>query len=151
MHRDANLFLSNSISRDSDEGVVPTKEKMLARKRRLSELLSVSKLYNIIYYQSSNASKNNRNQKFKHVRPRVDGVAPLGSIKNTEREGSPTRESVRQALQAQTAPSGQLVKTIRASLLLISTNSVLLILLLFYSKRHTYQVCSISDSQYHIC
>lgn len=50
------------------------------------------------------------------------------SVKNTERElrreGSPTMEHMRQAFQAQTALSGQVVKTIRESLLLISTNFV---------------------------
>jgi hypothetical protein len=49
-------------------------------------------------------------------------------VKNTARERregskSPTIESMRQALQAQTAPSGQVVKTIRVFFLLKSKNS----------------------------
>jgi hypothetical protein len=45
------------------------------------------------------------------VRPRLTDVQSqyIGN-----REGSPTKERMRQALQAQTAPSGQVVKTIRA-------------------------------------
>ena len=40
-------------------------------------------------------------------------------VKTTQRrKGSPTIESMRQALQAQTALSGQVVKTIRVYLLL---------------------------------
>lgn len=55
-------------------------------------------------------------------------------------------ENVWQALQAQTAPSGQLVKTICVFLLLISMNSALIIIIIFHSKQYTYQMCSISDS-----
>jgi hypothetical protein len=49
-------------------------------------------------------------------------------VKNTEREDSLTKENMRQALQAQTAPSGQVVKTIRVFLLLKSKKIVIIIL-----------------------
>jgi hypothetical protein len=48
-------------------------------------------------------------------------------VRNAEREGSPTVESMRQALQAQTAPSAQAVKTICVFLLLKSKKSVVII------------------------
>ena len=46
------------------------------------------------------------------VRPRITGTRPH-TVQNPERGGSPTMESMRQALQAQTPPSGQVLKTIR--------------------------------------
>ena len=63
------------------------------------------------------------------IRPRITGTWSQ-TVKNPEREVSPTKENMRQALQAQTAPSGQVLKTIRVFLflLLISKNSVVIML-----------------------
>ena len=61
-------------------------------------------------------------------------TAASKSVKTTEQDGSQTMESMRQALRAQTAPSGQVVKTICVSLLwLILTNYIVILISLFFS------------------
>jgi hypothetical protein len=54
----------------------------------------------------------------RRIRPRITGGTQ--TVKNFEQEGSLTIETMRQALQAQKPPSGQVLKTIRVFLLLIS-------------------------------
>ena len=86
------------------------------------------------------------------VRPHItqSQTAASNSVKTTEREGSPTMESMRQALQAQTAPSGQVVKTIRVFLLLILTNSVGIILLFWQSTVYLSSVQCIRQPTSHL-
>ena len=65
-----------------------------------------------------------------YVTPRIISTAQSQTVtgKNTEREGSPTIKNMRQALQAQTAPSGNMAKTICVFLLLKSKKFVVIIL-----------------------
>ena len=130
---DARALLSiNSISIsqvqvDSDE-VAPSatskENTRLGRKRQLS----VSKMIILLIITEKEHWQKSELPSPPRVRPRITVAQSKSakSVKDTEREGaqSPTMESMRQALQAQTAPSGQVVKTIRLYFLLKSKEFV---------------------------
>ena len=65
-----------------------------------------------------------------YVTPCITSTAQSQTVtgKNTEREGLPTIKNMRQALQAQIAPSGNMANTIHVFLLLKSKKFVVIIL-----------------------
>jgi hypothetical protein len=69
------------------------------------------------------------------IRPRITG-ARSQTVANPEREISPTKENMRQALQAQTAPSGQVLKTIRLFLFLLLISKKFIVIMLTVNSTH---------------